>query len=105
MDCGHCGRGSARSPSLFLSALVCGRCISDIDHMLNLASILVGLVALVLSIPSTIPFRGGGNWLVLRIAAVGIGVGALSSSSSGRNFGLIVFAIAVVRRMLGGGII
>ncbi|HLV08468.1 MAG TPA: hypothetical protein VKY80_12410 [Croceibacterium sp.] len=73
--------------------------------MLNLASILVGLVALVLAIPSTIPFLGWGNWLVLPIAVVGIGLGALSSSNSGRNFCLIVFAIAVVRLMLGGGII
>ena len=73
--------------------------------MLNLASILVGLVALVLAIPSTIPFLGWGNWLVLPIAVVGIGLGALSSSNGGRNFCLIVFAIAFVRLMLGGGII
>ncbi len=73
--------------------------------MLNLASILVGLVALVLAIPSTIPFLGWGNWLVLPIAVVGIGLGALSSSNGGRNFCLIVFAIAVVRLMLGGGVI
>ena len=36
---------------------------------------------------------------------VGIGLGALSRSNGGRNFCLIVFAIAVVRLMLGGGII
>ncbi len=73
--------------------------------MLNLASILVGIVALVLAIPSTIPFLGWGNWFVLPIAAVGIGLGALSRSNHGRNFCLIVFAIAVVRLMLGGGFI
>lgn len=73
--------------------------------MLNLASILVGLVALVLAIPSAIPFLGWGNWIVLPIAVVGIGLGALSRSNGGRNFCLIVFAIAVVRLMLGGGII
>lgn len=73
--------------------------------MLNLASILVGIVALVLAIPSTIPLLGWGNWFVLPIAAVGIGLGALSRSNHGRNFCLIVFAIAVVRLMLGGGIV
>lgn len=73
--------------------------------MLNVVSILIGLVALVLAIPSTIPLLGWGNWFVLPIALVGVGVGALSRSKAGRNFCLIVFAIAVVRLMLGGGII
>lgn len=73
--------------------------------MLNLLSIVIGLVALVLAIPSTIPLLGWGNWFVLPIALVGAGVGALSSSNGGRNFCLIVFALAVVRLMLGGGII
>lgn len=73
--------------------------------MLNIASILVGIAALLLAIPSTIPLLGWGNWFVLPIAVVGIGLGALSRSNGGRNFCLIVFAIAVVRLMLGGGII
>lgn len=73
--------------------------------MLNVLSILVGIVALALAIPSAIPLLGWGNWLVLPIAVVGIGLGALSRSNGGRNFCLIVFAIAVVRLMLGGGII
>jgi hypothetical protein len=42
---------------------------------------------------------------VLPIALIGAGLGALSRSNSGRNFCLIVFAIAVVRLWLGGGII
>jgi hypothetical protein len=73
--------------------------------MLNLISILIGVVALLLAIPSTIPFLGWGNWFVLPIAVVGAGVGMLSRSNGGRNFCLIVFAIAVIRLMLGGGII
>jgi hypothetical protein len=36
---------------------------------------------------------------------VGAGIGMLSRSKGGRNFCLIVFAIAVVRLMLGGGIL
>ena len=72
--------------------------------MFNLISILVGLVALLLAIPSAIPLLGWGNWIVLPIALVGAGIGALSRSDKGRNFCLIVFGLAVVRLMLGGGI-
>ena len=73
--------------------------------MLNIVSILIGLVALLLAIPSAIPFLGWGNWIVLPIALVGVGIGALSRSNHGRNFCLVVFVIACVRLMLGGGII
>ncbi|RKF21019.1 hypothetical protein D6851_08700 [Altericroceibacterium spongiae] len=73
--------------------------------MFNLLSILIGLVALILAIPSAIPFLGWGNWLVLPIAVAGAGIGALSRSDGGRNFCLIVFVIATVRLALGGGII
>ena len=73
--------------------------------MLNLLSIILGVVALLLAIPSTIPLLGWGNWIVLPIAVLGAGLGALSSSNKGRNFCLVVIAIAVVRLMLGGGIL
>jgi hypothetical protein len=73
--------------------------------MLNIVSILVGLLSLVIVIPSQIPLLGWGNWLALPLIVVGIGLGALSRSNGGRNFCLIVFAIAVVRLMLGGGVI
>jgi hypothetical protein len=72
--------------------------------MLNLISILIGIVALLLAIPSAIPLLGWGNWFVLPIAVFGAGIGALSRSNGGRNFCLVVFAIAVVRLMIGGGI-
>ncbi|MXP46179.1 hypothetical protein GRI43_02075 [Altererythrobacter luteolus] len=73
--------------------------------MFNIISILIGIVALVLAIPSAIPLLGWGNWIVLPIAVLGAGIGALSSSNGGRNFCLIVFIIAVIRLSLGGGII
>jgi hypothetical protein len=73
--------------------------------MLNIVSILIGLLALLLAIPSAIPFLGWGNWIVLPIAAAGAGLGALSRSNHGRNFCLVVFVIACLRLMLGGGII
>ena len=73
--------------------------------MLNVVSILLGLVALVLAIPGVVPFFGWINWMVLPIALVGAGLGALSRSNHGRNFCLIVFVLACLRLMLGGGII
>lgn len=73
--------------------------------MLNVISILLGLFALLLAIPSAIPFLGWGNWIVLPIAILGAGLGALSSKNGGRNFCLIVLVIAIVRLSLGGGFI
>ena len=71
--------------------------------MLNVLSILVGLLSLLIVIPSQIPFLGWGNWFALVPLAIGIGLGALSSRNGGRNFCLIVGAVAVVRLILGGG--
>lgn len=76
-----------------------------IRHMLNIVSILLGIISLLIVIPSTIPFLGWGNWIALPFAVAGAGLGALSSSNGGRNFCLVVIAIAAVRLMLGGGII
>lgn len=73
--------------------------------MLNVLSILTGLLSLVIVIPSQIPLLGWGNWFALPVVVVGIVLGALSSKNTGRNFCLVVFAIAVVRLMLGGGVI
>jgi len=73
--------------------------------MLNILSIFVGLVALILAIPAFIPFLGILNWLIVPIALVGVLLGALSQSNSGRNFCLIVAAICILRLFLGGGLL
>lgn len=73
--------------------------------MLNLLSFIFGIVSLIIVIPATIPFLGWANWLALPLIVVGIILGALSSSDSGRNFCFIVLLIAAVRLTLGGGII
>ena len=73
--------------------------------MLNAASILLGLISLLLAIPSAIPFLGWANWIILPIVILGVGLGALSRSNQGRNFCLVVLVIAVIRLWLGGGII
>ena len=74
--------------------------------MLNILALLIGLISLVIVIPSQIPFLGWGNWLALPLVAVGIVLGALSGSGKlGRNFCLVVFAIASLRLIVGGGVI
>lgn len=72
--------------------------------MLNLLSVLFGLVSLVIVIPATIPLLGWANWLALPLIVIGVVLGQLSSSYGGRNFCLIVLLIAAVRLTLGGGI-
>ena len=72
--------------------------------MLNIVSFLIGLLSLVIVIPSQIPLLGWGNWLALPFIAVGIVIGQLSSKNAGRNFCLVVLAIAAIRLMLGGGV-
>ncbi|MGB7374075.1 hypothetical protein [Pontixanthobacter sp.] len=73
--------------------------------MLNIVSFLTGIISLIIVIPATIPFLGWANWLALPLIGIGVVLGALSSSNSGRNFCLIVGLIAVVRLSIGGGII
>lgn len=58
-----------------------------------------------MAIPSTIPFLGWGNWFVLPVALAGAALGAMSGRNSGRNLCLVVLLIAVLRLMLGGGIL
>lgn len=72
--------------------------------MLNLLSILFGIVSLVIVIPAAIPFLGWANWFALPLIVIGIVLGQISSSNSGRNFNLIVLLVAAVRLTLGGGI-
>ncbi len=72
--------------------------------MLNILSILIGLVSLLIVIPSQIPFLGWGNWLALPLVVTGVLLGALSRTNGGRNFCLIVLAIAALRLTLGSGV-
>jgi TRAP-type mannitol/chloroaromatic compound transport system permease small subunit len=73
--------------------------------MLNILSLLIGVVALFLVIFAFLPFLGWANWLIVPLALVGLAFGQLSSSRSGRNLNLVVIVIGIVRLSLGGGII
>lgn len=73
--------------------------------MLNILSILTGLVSLIFVIPGVFPLLGALNWLAIPIAVVGLIIGVLSSKTGGRNLNIVILLIAIVRLSLGGGIL
>ena len=73
--------------------------------MFNLASLIIGIVALILAIVAFIPLLGWANWFIIPLAIVGAVVGMVSRSTAGRNLNLFVIVIGVVRLMLGGGLL
>jgi hypothetical protein len=73
--------------------------------MLNLVSLIIGVVALLCVAVAFIPLLGWANWLIVPLALIGAGVGAASQSKTGRNLNLFVVVVGILRLMLGGGII
>ncbi|KQM61834.1 hypothetical protein QLH51_06865 [Sphingomonas sp. 2R-10] len=73
--------------------------------MLNIVSILIGLVALVIAIPALIPVVSLMNWIAFPIALVGFVIGLLSSKNTGRNLNLVILIVAGLRLFLTGGLI
>ncbi len=73
--------------------------------MANIISILIGIIALVLTFIGLVPLLGWTNWLILPIAGIGALFGLISSRTSGMYFCLIVMAISAFRLWIGGGII
>ena len=72
--------------------------------MLNIVSLIIGLVALVFAVIAFLPLLGWANWLIIPLAIVGAVVGMLSASNTGRNLNLFVIVVGILRLMLGGGI-
>ena len=73
--------------------------------MLNIVSLIIGVVALVCTAVAFIPLLGWANWLIVPLAVIGAGIGAMSGNTSGRNLNLVVIVVGVLRLMLGGGIL
>ncbi|MDR7260144.1 MAG: hypothetical protein ACRCS5_00130 [Sphingomonas sp.] len=82
-----------------------GRHDPRMGFVVNLFSILVGLLALPVALVGLVPFFGIANYLALPIAVVGAAIGVLSGHKSGRNFNIFVIVVAVVRLILGGGLL
>ncbi len=73
--------------------------------MLNLVSLIIGFVALVCAAVAFLPLLGWANWLIIPLAVIGAGIGAMSQGTAGRNLNLFVIVVGVLRLMLGGGIL
>ena len=70
--------------------------------MLNILSILVGLLVLLLTLIGFV--FGILNWITIPIGIVGLALGVLSSSNTGRNLNLVLIIICAIRLFIGGGI-
>jgi len=73
--------------------------------MLNLVSILIGIVSLIFAVIAFLPLLGWANWLIIPLAVIGAAAGLASSGNTGRNLNLFVIVVGVIRLMLGGGIL
>ena len=73
--------------------------------MLNLVSLIIGVVALRCAAIAFLPLLGWANWLIIPLAVIGAGIGAMSQGTAGRNLNLFVIVVGVLRLMIGGGII
>jgi len=73
--------------------------------MFNIASLIIGFVALILAVIAFFPLLGWANWLIIPLAVIGAGVGMVSRSTTGRNLNLFVIVVGVIRLVIGGGIL
>jgi len=73
--------------------------------MFNVASLIIGVVALICALVAFIPLLGIGEWLVLLLAIFGAGIGMISRHSAGRNLNLFVIIVAIIRLIIGHGIL
>lgn len=73
--------------------------------MLNILSILVGIVVFFGAIVGFIPLLGWLNWLLIPLALFGLVLGAVSSHRSGRNLNLVLIIFCAIRLWLGFGVI
>ena len=53
--------------------------------MLNIVSLVIGLVALAFAAIAFLPLLGWANWLIIPLAIIGAAVGMASRSNTGRN--------------------
>ena len=72
--------------------------------MFNVLSLIIGFVALILTVVAFLPLLGWANWIIIPLAVIGAGLGMMSRGTAGRNLNLFVIVVGVFRLILGGGI-
>ena len=75
--------------------------------MLNLLSILIGIIALLIALIGVlpIPLLPLVNWIAFPIALFGAAIGAVARGKAGRNLNLLVLIISGLRLFITGGLI
>lgn len=73
-------------------------------RMRNLLSLFIGAVGLMLVALAFLPLLGWANWFILPFAIIGLGIGATSDRTTGRNLNIVVILIGLLRLSLGGGL-
>lgn len=76
-----------------------------LPHVFNLASLLLGLLAMGIALIGLVPFLGALNWLALPPALVGLALGVISRGRHGFALCALVLCWASLRLWLGWGII
>ncbi len=72
---------------------------------MNVISILIGVLCFALMAVGLIPLLGWLQWLVMGGAVVGIIFGAISKEKSGLYINVAVLVVAIIRTVLGGGLL
>ncbi len=73
--------------------------------MLNIVSLIIGIVAMLFAVVAFVPLLGILNWLIVGLAVIGAAIGAMSNATAGRNLNLVVILVCVLRLWLGGGLL
>ena len=72
---------------------------------MNLVSIIIGVIALIISLIGFIPLLGWLNWLAIFLAIIGLAIGIIAKYKQGQNLNILVLVVAGIRLYLGGGVL
>ena len=72
---------------------------------MNIASKIIGSIALIIMIVGLVPLLGWLNWFAIPIAILGLIVGIFSRNTGGLILNGIILIFSALRLMAGGGIL
>ncbi len=68
--------------------------------MMNLVSLFIAVVAVAQVWRPFLPFSGWSGWMVIPLALMGLGIGALSDRTLGRDLNLLLVVVASILMLL-----